>query len=38
MSAIDVSSIPKFDSRMEHIDIRHQFIRDCVEAETSVVR
>ena len=30
-STIAVSRIPKFHSRMKHIDIRFHFLRDCVE-------
>jgi hypothetical protein len=29
--AIDLAHNPKFHSRTKHIDIRHHFIRDCVE-------
>ena len=37
-SAIDVSRNPKFHSRMKHVDIRHHFLRDCVEEGRLVLK
>lgn len=34
MGAIEVSRNPRFHGRMKHIDIRHHFLRDAVEAGT----
>ena len=38
ISAIEVSRNPKFHSRMKHIDIRHHFLRDCVEKNWIVLK
>ena len=37
-SAIEVSRNPKFHGRMKHIDIRHHFLRDAVEAGTLILQ
>ena len=34
MGTIEVSRNPKFHGRMKHIDIRHHFLPDAVEAGT----
>ena len=32
-SAIDVTKNPVYHSRTKHIDIKHHFLRDCVEKQ-----
>lgn len=38
MGAIEVSRNPRFHGRMKHIDIRHHFLWDAVEAGTMVLK
>lgn len=37
-AAIEVSRNPKFHCRLKHMDVRHHFLRDAVEAETLLLK